>query len=133
VDVTTIGTGLLSWHRAERVSDRYGSVNLYDGEDFDHEAPLDLTPVGQVGTLVAHVLDIRDSAHIGDLFRGFGPSTPEVGDVITLGAGRLFVDNDSDGTSVGLEPLDGRDSDWLDPTQLYRVHSQTVRLDFLPA
>lgn len=134
MDTTIIGTGFLTWHSVERQCDRYGTVNLYAAPDSDHDVPLDLTPVGQVGTLVAHVVETRQSGHVGDLFRSIGPATPEVGDAVTLGTGRLFAQEEaSNVTSVGLEPLDGRDNDWLDPSALYRVHSQTVRLEFVPA
>lgn len=31
------------------------------------------------------------------------------------------------------EPDDGRDTDWMDPEQLYRAIHQTVELEFRPA
>lgn len=34
----------------------------------------------------------------------------------------------AEGDAVGLRPLDGRETDWLDPHVLYRLHDQTVAL-----
>lgn len=131
--MTVIGTGFLTWHSIERQTDRYGTVTLFDGPDSDANAELDLSDVGQVGSLVAHVLETRPSPHIGDVVQGLGPSTPEVGEVVTLGTGRLFAYDEGWALSVGVDPLDGREDKWLDPVALYRVHSQTVRLEFVPA
>lgn len=137
--VTTIGTGRLTWPRAERVGDRYGLVGLLlDGDSWserDGWVQLDLSAVGQRGSLQATVLETRESNHIGDLFRGFFPSTPDVGEVITLGTGTLFCEpwsRHEPNFGVGLQPDDGRRSDWLNPEALYRAHEQTVRLDFVP-
>lgn len=134
-----IGTGRLSWSRGERISDRYGTVMLMADGDSETEPSRyvdpDLSVVGQIGTLVARVLETRDSTHIGDLFRGLFPETPEVGEEIVLGTGRLFSEprDDAGFIALGLEPDDGRDADWLDPKQLYRAHEQTVRLEFRPS
>ena len=122
-----LGIGNLGWHRHERVSDRYGTVNLSNLDDSDTYVRFDDAPIGEDGDLVAVVLETRLSAHIGDVFRGFRPSTPEVGDEITLGSGSLFVE---ESIHVGLMPDDDRDSDWLDPEALYRCSDQTVRLEF---
>lgn len=129
-----IGRGVASWPRAERISDRYGLVGLTATPDGVGWVPLpaDL-PLGRRGRLIATVLETRRSPHIGDLFRGIVPSTPSVGDVIVLGTGDLFQCRDSDGECVGLNPSDGRKSDWLDPHALYRIHEQTVLLAFEPA
>jgi len=133
-----IGIGRLSWGSVERRSDRYGAVILM--ADGDSLAPVSayITPdgaaVGQRGTIVAEVLEIRQSTHIGDLFRGLFPETPTVGDRIVLGTGTLFTEAAGfDGvTAVGLHPDVPRSSDWLDPKALYRAHEQTVRLVFEP-
>jgi hypothetical protein len=137
--VTTIGTGRLTWPRGERVGDRYGLVGLLlDGDSLSEHADwvrLDLSAVGLHGSLQATVLETRQSTHIGDFFRGLYPSTPEVGEVITLGTGWLFceaLDSRPPDLHVGLQPDDGRVSDWLNPEALYRAHEQTVRLDFVP-
>lgn len=140
--MTELGTGMLTWHRYERVSDRYGTCYLLNGDDpyaasgvtaDPGEVPLTVEGLpGTVGTLTVEVLATRDSDHIGDLFRGIGPVTPEVGETLTLGHGELFTQQDHGVVAVGLRPADGRRSDWLDPHALYRAHSQTVRLTFTP-
>jgi hypothetical protein len=142
-----IGRGGVSWPSAERRSDRYGLVGLLGVFPIDVDSalwqgvepgtsyptgeylPLPLSVArlaGRRGTLVATVVETRASGHCGDLFRGIYPSTPTVGERITLGTGTLFVD---DGC-VGVRPDDGRESDWLDPRALYRAHAQTVVLTF---
>jgi len=130
-----IGTGILNWPNVERIGDRYGVVGLWDdGHTLPLAAPL---PEGIEGELVAEVLETRESHHIGDLFRGLFPTTPNVGDRIVLGSGTLFRETKREGGDtyeyVGLRPDDGRDTDWLNPEALYRVHHQTVRLLFEPA
>ena len=133
-----IGEGVLTWHPHERISDRYGTVFLMTGGDSQHEpagyVPVpDGAPVGLPGRLVAEVQATRQSTHIGDLFRGLRPETPEVGERILLGEGRLFcqmVDREEGIEAVGCAPNDDRDHDWLDPRALYRAHEQTVRLVF---
>ena len=125
-----IGTGQLTWARHERVSDRYGTVQLFsEGEVLPLEGSYH---AGKTGHLVVEVLETRQSEHVGDLFRGIFPTTPSVGDQMTLGEGKLFFDSDEDGDVVGVEPADGRDSDWMNPKTLYRAHQQTVRLIFVP-
>ena len=76
-------------------------------------------------------METRQSSHIGDIFRGISPSTPQIGDSIELGEGTLFVSASPEGQWVGLEPDELRNSDWLDPEALYRVHDQTVVLSFV--
>jgi hypothetical protein len=138
-----IGEGVLTWDASERISDRYGAVFLMNDGDSMHEPSgyvliPDDVPVGMPGWLVAEVVATRQSTHVGDVFRGLRPQTPEVGERIVLGRGRLFrqtVDRDSPHPvieAVGLAPedVDDRDTDWLDPRALYRAHEQTVRLTF---
>ena len=132
-----IGTGVLTWTRYERIGDRYGAVYLIDRQPEDYFAdekyryPV-LTEITDepFGRLTAKVLETRESGHIGDLFRGLFPTTPEVGEEIVLGEGYLFYAHDGDIFTVGLDPRDGRASDWLDPRALYRAHEQTVELWF---
>ena len=139
-----VGQGVLTWPSVERISDRYGTVGLMaEGSNswtagdpgwVDVHRAL---PEGRRGRLQALVLTTRKSNHIGDFFRSLYPSTPEVGDVIVLGDGTVFHgwarDAHGDGALVGLVPDDSRDTDWLDPAQLYRAHEQTVELQFIPA
>lgn len=132
-----LGEGLLSWSRYERVGDRYGSVKLYaEGTDQHKPWPARM-PLGTYGSLKALILQTRQSPHIGDLFRGLFPETPEAGEEIVLGEGRLFIEGTGgpkDRTTaqggLGVAPLDGRDTDWLDPQSMYRCHHQTVKLVF---
>jgi hypothetical protein len=134
--IVELGTGRLTWPSVERVGDRYGVVMLMaDGDpmtETSHYINPSEPPIDRRGSLVAEVLETRDSTHIGDLFRGFFPETPEVGEQIVLGEGTFFTEGTGYGAvTMGLAPDDGRDSDWLDPSQLYRAHEQTVRLFFV--
>jgi hypothetical protein len=137
MEPTLLGTGVLTWAKAERISDRYGAVylmeeggNSRDGGDpkpYQAEVPADT-----FGALMVKVTEARESTHVGDMFRGIFPSTPEVGGWITLGIGFLFYTTCDDARPVGLKPEDGRVSDWLDPHALYRAHEQSVELWFQP-
>lgn len=129
---TSLGTGLFSWNRHERVSDRYGAVTLLDGNDKAIQAvPANL--IGHKGKLIAEVRETRQSQHIGDFFRGLSPETPEIGESITLGTGTLFEEpaEGQANRAVGLKPEKRRESDWLNPKAMYRCHDQTVELFFL--
>jgi len=122
--VHELGMGVLDWERGERISDRYGLVELFlrPGE------PVKLNRVTQQlhGRLIAIVREVRGSSHIGDLFHGVRPSIPEVDERIELGIGSIFFEDEA----VGLTPDDGRPTLWLDIHALYRVHNQTVTLYF---
>jgi hypothetical protein len=136
-DDVVVGEGRLTWAGSERRSDRYGAVVLmHDGDSLIRSSGYvqpDRSLAGRRGSLVAEVLEVRGSTHIGDLFRGLSPSIPEVGERITLGAGTAFVEKAWDDVeAIGLRPDDGRGEDWLDPKALYRAHEQTVRLIFEP-
>ncbi len=122
-----LGTGVLDWEREERVSDRYGTVELLDGIGEDR-TPVRLARVREHlhGSLVAIVKDIRAVGHIGDFFHRIKPSVPNVGDRFVLGTGGIFFDE----CGVGIRPDDGRATLWLDILALYRVHNQTVTLYF---
>jgi hypothetical protein len=129
-----LGTGILNWPSVERRSDRYGYVHLYtdviplDVSTQDDPTYVSLTQTQGKGQLIARILATRQSQHIGDLFRGFFPSTPTVDEEIILGTGTV----DYEGYEVGLRPCPHRETDWLDPRQLYRCHEQTVQLLFRP-
>jgi hypothetical protein len=127
-----VGQGQLWWPRFERQSDRYGTVLLLTGPDAEDYVSFENAPVGQLGQLVAVVVETCRSGHCGDIARALAPTTPTVGEEITLGVGTLFTDTDADlgvPTAVGCGPADHRDIDWLDPRALYRCHNQTVRLE----
>ncbi len=135
-----LGVGVLTWARGERVSDRYGSVFLMpEGQNSIHHdgsanisllRPSTISTTDGRGRLIVEILETRESTHIGDFFRGFSPTTPEVGDRLILGEGTLFFETADWGDQVGLLPDDDRECDWLCPTVLYKAHEQTVRLLF---
>lgn len=134
----TIGTGQLSWPANERISDRYGVIRLYNNASpnlpyQDGGAPIDYDGlIGQKGSLIATIIETRDSEHIGDLFHGFFPVTPNVGEQIDLGDGEFFTDEQDGIEYFGLRPDDGRNVFWLTPQNLYRAHQQTVKVTFVP-
>jgi hypothetical protein len=117
-------TGVLDWEREERISDRYGLVELFEGPG--SLVKLDRVTEQLHGTLIAIVREVRESHHIGDLFHGVRPSTPKVGERVELGTGAIFFEGDA----VGLVPDDHRTTLWLEIRALYRVHNQTVTLYF---
>lgn len=130
-----LGQGVLGWMAHERRSDRYGYVYL-DNKDGRKASDTDITYlVGKRGRLMAKVVETRKSSHIGDFFRNIYPSTPNVGDEIFLSdTGQLVmavVVDLGEAVSIGVSPDDGRETDWLDPKQLYKVHDQTVKLYFI--
>lgn len=73
----SLGIGVFTWARCERVSDRYGSVYLIpEGNNSLTGAAarsLVSVPAGLAGegSLWVIVTETRASTHIGDLFRGF--------------------------------------------------------------
>ncbi len=130
-----VGHGILTWNGSERRTDRYGSFVLSQGDYNQTDraaAHLDLKVlkplVGKRVHVTCKVVKNRESGHIGDLFHGFRPSKPEIGEVVDLGVGTLQLEDAGfDGaTAVVLEPDDGRDEFWIDPRKLYRLHDQTV-------
>lgn len=123
-----IGTGILNWRRHERISDRYGMVCLY--KRFGSEDTIELKKFTGYGKLIAKIVETRDSKHIGDLFHGFFPQKPNVNDIVQLGEGDVFYDEDEIGEIVGLKPKDNRETFWLSPQELYKCHDQTVELYF---
>lgn len=125
---TVLGEGVLNWFSYERQCDRYGAVHL-EAEPGEYIA-FPAAEAGPTGTLFAVIVQTRPAAHIGDLFRGIGPSKPEPGERIELGTGKLFTYPEGSLPVVGVEPADGRDTDWMDPAALYRCHNQRVRLEF---
>ena len=139
---TILAEGRLNWARFERVEDRYGTVTiqtsgaLFDGTNDPGGTYAEFrdAPIGITGRLVAHVLETRESPHIGDLFRGVFPVTPEVGERIVLGECTLFVAREDpisgDYPAIGVKPAGVAEYPWMDVEALYRAHEQTVRLEF---
>ena len=142
-----LGSGVLTWSKSERVSDRYGTVwlmpegnnsltpslvpNLLDEQASEVIAREKLK--GVKGRLVAVITATRTSTHLGDLFRGYYPSTPEVGDRLVLSEGVFFDEMcDAGGIQVGVRNFDGDyNRHWMNPVSLYRAHEQSVDLFFV--
>jgi len=141
-----LGTGVLTWGRMERISNRYGFVYLMpDGHNSLSAAeprrwspePGTMDFAGMRGRLVAKVIESRKSTHIGDLALGIFPVRPDEGERIVLGEGRFSVlaaGPDCSSPRVGLEPFAAKDDGdpWLDVQALYRAHEQLVALYFEP-
>ena len=94
------------------------------------------SPAHTKSRVVATVKATRKSEHIGDFFRGIYPITPDVGEVVELGAiVDVTFEQDDTGQYFGqvtMTPWDGREVDWIDPRKLYRLHSQTVEVSIEP-
>ena len=122
-----LGTGVLDWNSGERISDRYGTVMLFDQSEKNQKlVTLRKSSVGRHGRLIAVVRETRDSTHAGDWFHGIYRSRPTVGEEIVLGEGLPFFFGDF----IGLLPDDRRQRSWLGIHALYRAHHQTVTLFF---
>ena len=131
-----LGSGTITWTSEERISDRYGSIFLFNYEkQYDTTLLIDFQLIkrlnGCLGTLKVSIISTRQSNHVGDIFRSLKPSTPKNGEVIELGHGNLFYEK-SEFLCIGLRPLKARESDWLNPHALYRCHHQVVELYFQP-
>lgn len=134
-----LGEGVLTWGRSERVSDRYGFVYLIgEGGNSMTENHVRIPLKGALrisgeGRLLCEIIATRESTHIGDLFHGVFPATPEVGELILLGEGTASRDRTEEGDdTIGLVPEDGRAYFWLDIRALYDCHEQSVKLWFVP-
>lgn len=130
-----LGSGTFSWHSFERVSDRYGTFFLFKIDKLNDKVSLFDTVLlnqlqGSFGTLKARVVNTRKSTHIGDLFRGFRPTTPNVNECIILGTGFLFTERKQGIISIGLKPKINKTNDWLNPLSLYKCHEQDVDVYF---
>ncbi|TDC02671.1 hypothetical protein E1091_00270 [Micromonospora fluostatini] len=137
-----LGEGFLATSSIERYTDRRGAVWLvgrYDPTDGAIPVVPDLGEhSGQFGTLVAEVVEAR----VENPNRRF-PSSDDigasVGEVVELGTGVLFsepawVSGDTATTAVGVKPVDGRATDWMDSMALVRAGGgQKVRLIFRPS
>lgn len=122
-----LGKGFLNWGRSERITDRYGAIGLWE-QNTEKTIPLENKPVeGTPGKLIAKIIETRKSKHIGDIFHGIFPKTPEVGEEICLGKGLIFYEDDN---RVGVKPITMRETFWMEPKKLYKAHSQFVELRF---
>lgn len=138
--VMVLGEGVLSWPNMERVSDRYGVVDLLHDPHGDDCVIFEEITTPMRGALVAVLLDVLDEWPFQDQ-HGLGASyqRPAVNEPVVLGAGTLFTEEfasmhgDRPGRVLaGVRPDDGREERWLDPAALGRVHHQRVRLEFHP-
>lgn len=137
--MTAIIKGIFTWASEERRSDRYGFITVMR-ECFNENSTsmASITDMASLALLTnkracitVKVIETRESGHIGDIFRGIFPSTPDVGQEFSLGVGKLLVkpaDWSPIGIEIGLYPDDGREDDWLDPNILYQLHDQTVEI-----
>lgn len=137
-----LGTGVLTWDGKERRSDRYGTVWLMpdgttslSGEEYPKSlinAEMAHGLIGKYGDLICVVKNVRESTHIGDIFRSIYPRKPEIGQIIVLGSGRFFTEPaHNGGVFVGVSPdADEKVADWLNPRSLYDAHEQLVELFF---
>lgn len=132
-------TGIFMWGGEERRSDRYGFVTVcktsFDGRSKANVSVSDPFAlaylVNQRAAIKVTVLEARKSGHVGDLSRKIYPVTPAVGATFDLGVGTLrsiACDWSGIGIAIGLEPDDGRPSDWFNPRILYQLHDQTVEI-----
>ncbi|MEU1761262.1 hypothetical protein [Micromonospora sp. NPDC005652] len=130
----TIGRGRVATHSGERHTDRYGLLYLVDdsaSSDRPHLVDLDLGEyAGRLGALYAEV--VGPGLDVG------GDEKASVGDVVRLGDGELFTESAGrnsgvDVMGVGVQPTNGRETNWMDPMALYRVRHRPVRLFFTPA
>lgn len=126
-----IGTGHLNWQRAERVSDRYGIIHLNSKQSSEQTEKLAKVK-SQEGFLSVKILEVCESQHIGDLFRGISPGGAIKGEVFDLGEGKLVYESYEGIQGVGVKPKDGRETIWMSPERLYRAHDQKVELYFTP-
>jgi hypothetical protein len=122
-----IGVGRLSRTSAERHTDRYGLIWLA-GDDNNEPVEMTVEP-GRNGALLVEVIEDYGSRYYED--------AAPVGATVQLGTGELFTEvawsrGDVVATGVGVKPADGRETNWMDPMDLLRVHNQKVRVLFEP-
>lgn len=120
-----IGQGILGWWRSERITGRYGSISLYK----EYESiPIGKDLVGQRGSLSLRIVEVLKNRITDD----GEDATPKVGDVLVLGKGTAFSDQEDDEYAFGVQPDDGRDEGWLNVDSLYTAWRQTVEVIWQP-
>jgi hypothetical protein len=131
----SLGTGMFMWDRVERVTSRYGTVYLTNQNWFEtSESQVNWHPesadslIGKKVKISCKVLQARTAQHCGDLFLEIIPTTPEVGEVIVLGIGKLCTRKTEDSIGVSILPEDNREKYLFDPKILYRLIEQTVEI-----
>lgn len=111
-----------NWHRGERISDRYGTINVPYGTTL---------PAGK-GRLWAKVIEPKQSSHFGDIARGLYPRLPRKNQIELLGEGKAFSQGGEGCICFGVKPNTIRQSDWLDSRALYNIHESTVEYFWEP-
>jgi hypothetical protein len=81
------------------------------------------SPLGVAGTLVAHIIA---TTHNRDIWG----QLPKPGERIVLGSGTLFTESYAGAPVIGVNPADGRETDWMNCDAIGRCRDQLVRLAF---
>ena len=118
-----IGSGVLEWVPSELFMKRYAAVQLLLSADSKDLVRLDRRMERTIGTLLVVA---RDSKVIGT-----GPDSPITSPALAegvLGRGQLFF---MDAVAAGINPLDGREENWLDPKVVEPFLRKTVSLLFI--
>ena len=137
--VVILGSGILGSTPFERHTDRYGTVHLTILDSVPGETPpartvlvpgttsrivaWDHAPLGVAGTLVAHIIA---TTHNRDIWG----QLPKPGERIVLGSGTLFTESYAGAPVIGVNPADGRETDWMNCDAIGRCRDQLVRLAF---
>ena len=118
-----IGSGVLEWVPSELFMKRYAAVQLLLSADSKDLVRLDRRMERTIGTLLVVA---RDSKVIGS-----GPDLPIAPPALAegvLGRGQLFF---MDAVAAGINPLDGREENWLDPKVVEPFLRKSVSLLFI--
>ena len=108
-----LGTGLVSWPNSERISDRYGMITLFRPGEGPSEVGLQPLP----WQADINALEGKRGAFVAVLN----------GQELDLGAGTFFTEPAWGTTYVGLKPDDGREEQWLNVDNLYKVDAFLIR------
>lgn len=143
-DDIPVGEGILNWPAGERVSGRWGTVFLHQGDDHDSVIYPARVPEGHYGTLKAEVTEILRKRIPDDDLILIGPDAPprdpcSPGDVVVLGKGWIFRSQHVGYPVIGIRPStadiierEEYGEDWMDCERLSLVQHQRVRLIFEP-
>ncbi len=125
MDRVWIGDGVFTWPRYERITGRYGLMGVTDLIGSPIGLP-GLQPPGSLGRLEVEIVDTRPSP-----FQS--PPIPKAGDRFEFGPGYFFTGCSDGITWFGLQPVEPREENWLDPKKLNQCHGQVVRVYWLAA
>lgn len=107
-------------------------VTRQENDPTAEHADFTSAPIGMFGRLIVEVTEIEDSEEEARLGSKIPANVAEVGDELVLGTGELFTEEDEGIVSIGINPADGRETEWLDVANLRSVHRQMVKLFFEP-